>query len=84
MSNPGTASPSRSAGRSKLTKPPAIGQAAAARAALPAEQRHTMIAIAAYYISERRGFEAGHELEDWLLAESEIDRAPRDGAAARS
>jgi hypothetical protein len=32
-----------------------------------------MIAEAAYYIAERRGFEVGHEIEDWLLAEHQID-----------
>jgi len=38
------------------------------------EVRELMIAEAAYYIAERRGFEAGAELDDWLEAESEIDR----------
>jgi hypothetical protein len=33
-----------------------------------------MIAEAAYYLAERRGFAPGHELEDWLAAEAEIDR----------
>lgn len=32
-----------------------------------------MIAESAYYRAEARGFEAGHELEDWLAAEREID-----------
>ena len=32
-----------------------------------------MIALAAYYRAERRGFAPGGELEDWLAAESEID-----------
>jgi DUF2934 family protein len=31
-----------------------------------------MIAEAAYYLAERRNFEPGHELEDWVAAESEI------------
>lgn len=30
------------------------------------------IALAAYYKAERRGFEPGHELPDWLEAEEEI------------
>ena len=38
-----------------------------------AEQRQTMIAEAAYYIAEQRGFGDGHEVEDWLLAEKQID-----------
>jgi hypothetical protein len=33
-----------------------------------------MIAEAAYYLAERRGFEPGHELEDWFTAECEIQR----------
>jgi hypothetical protein len=36
--------------------------------------REIMIAEAAYYIAERRGFEPGGELDDWLAAESEIER----------
>jgi hypothetical protein len=32
-----------------------------------------MIAEAAYYCAEKRGFEPGHELEDWLEAEARID-----------
>lgn len=35
--------------------------------------RHEMIAQAAYFRAQRRGFEAGHELEDWLAAEAEVD-----------
>lgn len=31
-----------------------------------------MICEAAYYIAEQRGFEAGHELDDWLAAEAQI------------
>lgn len=31
-----------------------------------------MIAEAAYYRAEHRGFESGHELDDWLAAEAEI------------
>jgi Protein of unknown function (DUF2934) len=31
------------------------------------------IAEAAYYKAERRGFEPGHEMTDWLEAERELD-----------
>ena len=48
-------------------KPPA------ARAADPTQWR-AMIAEAAYCRAERRGFEPGHELEDWLRAEVEVER----------
>jgi hypothetical protein len=39
----------------------------------PRESRHDRIARAAYYLSEARGFELGHDAEDWLLAQSAID-----------
>lgn len=39
-----------------------------------ADQRRVMIAEAAYYLALQRKFEPGHEVEDWLLAESQIDR----------
>lgn len=35
--------------------------------------RAQMIAEAAYYLSEQRGFAPGHEVEDWLEAEQQID-----------
>lgn len=38
-----------------------------------AEQRLRMIAEAAYYLAERRGFQGGDPTEDWLQAEAEID-----------
>jgi hypothetical protein len=36
------------------------------------EDRQERIALAAYYMAERRGFEPGHEIEDWLAAESQV------------
>src|SRR5215470_14338302 len=37
-------------------------------------QRHELIAIAAYFIAERRQFQNGSPEDDWLQAEAEIDR----------
>ncbi len=37
------------------------------------EERQRLIAIAAYYRAEARGFAPGHEKQDWLDAETEID-----------
>ena len=37
------------------------------------ERRHEIIAQAAYFRARHRGFQPGHELEDWLAAESEVD-----------
>jgi len=33
-----------------------------------------MIATTAYLRAEQRGFASGHELEDWLQAEAEVDQ----------
>jgi hypothetical protein len=44
-----------------------------ARMMLERDIRHEMIAQAAYFRAQRRGFEPGHELEDWLAAEAEVD-----------
>ena len=38
------------------------------------EERQRMVTLAAYFRAEKRGFERGHELEDWLQAEAEVDR----------
>lgn len=43
-------------------------------APLSAEQRHRMIAEAAYYLAEQRSFQEGDPTADWLLAEIEIER----------
>jgi len=49
----------------------------ARRAAAPLvtpEQRESLIAEAAYYLAEQRGFAPGAELDDWLEAEREIEQ----------
>ncbi|HTJ44632.1 MAG TPA: DUF2934 domain-containing protein [Kofleriaceae bacterium] len=38
-----------------------------------ADERLRRIAEHAYYLAEARGFESGHELEDWVAAERVID-----------
>jgi hypothetical protein len=38
------------------------------------EERRDMIARAAYFRAERRNFAPGHEEEDWVAAEAEVDR----------
>ena len=42
------------------------------------EDREQRIAEAAYWRAERRGFEPGHELDDWLEAEREVDAQKSD------
>jgi hypothetical protein len=44
------------------------------------QQRYQMIAEAAYFLAERRGFAGGDPAQDWLEAEAEIDRILQAGA----
>ena len=44
-------------------------------AVIDPDHRRALIAEVAYYRSERRGFEPGYEVEDWLSAEAEVDTA---------
>jgi hypothetical protein len=41
-------------------------------------ERERMIALAAYFRAEKRGFLPGAEMEDWLAAEREIDALARE------
>lgn len=68
-----TTTPRKRAPRKAL----AIGAKAKA-AAVPTqfvgpEKRAALIAEAAYYRAQKRGFAPGHETEDWLAAEAEVD-----------
>ena len=49
---------------------------------LSEDQRRQMIAEAAYFRAERRGFSGGDSVEDWLEAEAEVEERVRqiDGA----
>jgi hypothetical protein len=40
---------------------------------VPESERQAVIAIEAYLRAERRNFAAGHEVEDWLAAEAEVN-----------
>ncbi|HEY7377273.1 MAG TPA: DUF2934 domain-containing protein [Steroidobacteraceae bacterium] len=56
--------------------------AAGSPAYIEPERRHSMICEAAYFLAERRNFCPGQEMEDWLQAEREIDRALTAAAPA--
>lgn len=43
-------------------------------AAMSAESRHKMIQIAAYYRAERRNFQNGDPVADWLSGEKKVDK----------
>lgn len=53
----------------KKVQPPPVAQPVA----VAAETRREMIARAAYFRAERRGFAPGSDQEDWLAAEKEVD-----------
>jgi hypothetical protein len=42
---------------------------------IDAQTRHELVAQAAYFRAQRRGFAPGREQEDWYAAEAEIDAA---------
>ena len=44
--------------------------------AMTEEARREAIAKAAYFLAEKRGFEPGHEIEDWIAAEARVNAAP--------
>jgi len=46
---------------------------------ISAEERYKMIAHLAFLRAEKRGFSPGHEVDDWLRAESEVDQMLRAG-----
>ena len=48
---------------------------AVAEGSIHACSREQMIAEAAYYHAEQRGFAPGCEMSDWLLAEAEVERS---------
>lgn len=65
----------------KVKRPAGPDTGAAEAAPVPAggggitpEERKRMIAEAAYYRAERRGFATGSEMDDWIQAETDIDR----------
>jgi len=61
----------RKANSSKPGRKPSAG----AVPPIDPERRRALIAEAAYFRAERRGFAAGYETEDWLAAETEVDTA---------
>ena len=59
----------------KTTPPtPKTPSRSAARVELTREELQKLISEAAYFRAKKRGFEPGHELEDWIQAEAEVMR----------
>jgi hypothetical protein len=63
----------KAAARMAGTARPLGGNSASSPRIDPMERRR-LVAEAAYYHAERRGFAPGGELQDWLDAETEIGR----------
>ena len=51
--------------------------------AITPSARRRMVAEAAYFLAERRGFACGFELADWLDAERDVDTMLRDHETER-
>jgi hypothetical protein len=58
--------------RKTITAPTGEGKPTLTRFVGP-EHRAALIAEAAFFRAEQRGFDPGREVEDWLAAESEVD-----------
>ncbi|MGV8933935.1 MAG: DUF2934 domain-containing protein [Gallionellaceae bacterium] len=60
---------------SKTAKKIAVKKPASVKksATVTPEQRYQMIATAAYFLAESRGFAGGYEMQDWISAEAATD-----------
>lgn len=58
----------------KAQQPVALLTASLMNTTFDASARQQLIAEAAYFRAAQRGFEPGHELDDWLSAEGEVDQ----------
>jgi hypothetical protein len=63
------------AGQRAPRRPPEVIGSGAAQIDASSEQMTAAVAMAAYFIAEKRGFEPGHELDDWLAAEAQLASA---------
>ena len=59
--------------RRSAHSPTSAGEKPSAAVEINREERWRMIAVAAYHKAEKRNFAPGHEVDDWLAAEREVD-----------
>ncbi len=71
---PAARSPRSASGSSKAGSAATKGDAKTLAMSPNEDERRQMIAVAAYFRAERRGFAPGNPLEDWANAEAEIAR----------
>lgn len=69
-----SASKQATTGSSNVPPPAEAVLPQAGAASTEPSQRHAMIAEAAFYIAQARGFTPCQELDDWLAAEREVER----------
>ena len=61
-------------GRTKVAEASAITSARrTGRRALSLDDRRELVRRTAYFLSERRGFDASRDIENWLEAERQVD-----------
>ncbi len=60
---------------------PAMAPFVEERRVISSDERRRLISLAAYYRAQRTGFGKTNPVEDWLLAEREIDAMIADGNA---
>ncbi|HEX4051912.1 MAG TPA: DUF2934 domain-containing protein [Steroidobacteraceae bacterium] len=72
---PVTSTPNARNTRKATSNKPARKIPSSSAALIDPARRRALIAEAAYFRAERRGFAPGHEAEDWLAAELEVDTA---------
>jgi hypothetical protein len=76
-SGPSSTNESPTNASSSSVSDPTLSQSATAKALHKPVDRYASIAQAAYFRSQHRGFKPGHEMEDWLAAEAEVDQRLR-------
>ena len=57
----------------KVIKKKASKKKVSAVTVITPEQRYTMVAEAAYHLSEQQGFNPERDMDNWLLAEKQIE-----------
>jgi len=70
--------------RVSAKKPAVAAKSPVAAVPVSEDVRRGMIAEGAFLRAERRGFAPGHEAQDWLEAEAEVDALLKARAAATS
>lgn len=80
--SPSTTTARKRAPRKSVARPKAM-DAPAVTQFVGLEQRSALIAEAAFFRAEKRGFALGSEVEDWLTAESEVNAKLLHAARSR-